>query len=123
MERRKVLIADDNCGFLDELEETLALSGYDMIAVSDPVSILEKAIAIKPSLILLDLKMPKKSGFQVAKELKENPQTAGIPVIAMSAFFEEKYKSLLEASGIKKCLKKPFNPLDVIAQIEEAFEG
>ncbi len=122
MKRKKVLIVDDNRGFLDELEETLALSGYDMIAMNDSTSILEKAISLKPNVILLDLKMPNKSGFQVARELKENSETSGIPVIAMSAFFDEKYSALMDACGMKKCLKKPFNPLDVIVQIEEALK-
>jgi DNA-binding response OmpR family regulator len=122
MDRKKVLIVDDNRGFLDELEETLALSGYDMIAVNDSTLILEKAISLKPNVILLDLKMPNKSGFQVARELKENPETSGIPVIAMSAFFDEKYNALMDACGMKKCLKKPFNPLDVIVQIEETLK-
>jgi len=77
--------------------------------------------SIKPDVILLDLKMPQMSGFQVADELRHLSEVSHIPVIAMSAFLKDEYAALLNICGIKKCLKKPFHPLDVIAQIEEVL--
>jgi CheY-like chemotaxis protein len=122
MKIQKVMIVDDDKEFLEELGETLALSGYDMVAVGDPVSALEMASEARPQLILLDLKMPGMSGFQLADEIRRFSQFEHIPILAMSAYFKDEYASLMDACGIKKCLKKPFNPLDVISEIEKSLQ-
>ena len=118
---KKIMVVDDDKEFLEELRETLTLSGYDLIAVNDATLVLDLASSIKPDAILLDLKMPQMSGFQVADELRHLSEVSHIPVIAMSAFLKDEYAALLNICGIKKCLKKPFHPLDVIAQIEEVL--
>lgn len=118
---KKIMIVDDNKEFLEELKETLSLSGYDLIAVDDPTLVAEKVRSIKPEVLLLDLKMPKMSGFQVADELKYLSESAHLPIIAMSAFIKDDYAAMLNIYGIKYHIKKPFHPLDVIAKIEEVL--
>ena len=118
---KKILVVDDDKEFLEELKETLALSGYDVIEVNDPVSAANVVHNTKPDLVLLDLKMPGKSGFQLADELRHLPEMGDIPMIAMTGFLKDDYIPLINICGIKKCLKKPFNPLDVIAHIETAL--
>ena len=122
MFNRKVMIVDDNKKFLEELEKTLVFSGYDTIAAHDPYSVLAVASIEKPHAILLDLKMPGKSGFQLAHELKSAPELQEIPIIAMAESFKDGYKPLMDMCGIKKCLNKPFNPLDVITELEAVLE-
>ncbi len=118
---RRVLIIDDDKEFLEELQETLSLSGYEMVAVNDAGLALEIVRKTRPDVILLDLKMPAKSGFQVADEIKHFQETSHIPIIAMTGFFKEDYVPLMGLCRIRKCLKKPFNPLDAIGQIEAAL--
>lgn len=115
------MIVEDDKECLEELREMLASAGYDVKAVNDSVLALEGANKAKPDCILLDLKMPNKSGFQVADELRHISEVAHIPIIAMSAYLKDDYTSLLNICGIKKCLRKPFHPLDVIGQIEEVL--
>jgi CheY-like chemotaxis protein len=123
MANKRVMIVDDDKIFLDELKETLDLSGYEMIAVNDAVSAVDTVCQTAPDVILVDLKMPQKSGFQVAHELMFLSHKIGdIPVIAMTGFFRDGYAALMNMCGIKKCLKKPFSPLDVISEIEEALK-
>jgi len=122
MFNHKVMIVDTNKKFLGDLEETLTFSGYDTIVTQDPYSALAIASREKPQAILLDLKMPGKSGFQLAHELKSSFELQHIPIIAMTEFFKDGYKNLMDMCGIKKCLKKPFNPLDVITEIEAVLE-
>jgi two-component system response regulator AdeR len=119
---KKIMVVDDNKEFLEELKETLVLSGYDVYALDDASIAMDTATRINPDLILLDLKMPQKSGFQVADELKHFSELSNTPIIAMTGFFKDDYGPLLNISGIHRCLKKPFNPLDVIAQIEAALQ-
>jgi len=119
---KKIMIVDDNKEFLEELKETLVLSGYEVVAVENADTAMDMATKTYPDLILLDLKMPQKSGFQVADELRHFSELSNIPIIAMTGFFKDDYGPLLNICGIHKCLKKPFNPLDVITQIEEALK-
>lgn len=118
MANPKVMIVDDNKKFLEELEDTLTSSGYETIVTADPQAVLPIVSAEKPHVILLDLKMPGKSGFQVAHDLRHVPEIMHIPIIAMTASFNYGYQTLLDMCDIKKCLKKPFTPLEVITEIE-----
>jgi len=123
MQTKKVMIVDDDKEFLEELKETLILSGYDVTAVNESVMALKVARAVKPDVILLDLKMRLMSGFEIADGLKHLQETSKVTVIAMTGFYTMKEHSwLMNFCGIRKCLKKPFNPLDVIAEIERVFE-
>ncbi len=120
--KKIIMVVDDDKEFLEELGETLALSGYALKVVNDPTEALSVAKQVKPVLILLDLKMPKKSGFEIADDLRRLPELGNIPIIAMSAFYKDEYGPLIKMCGIKRCLTKPFNPLDVIAEIEAAMQ-
>ncbi|MBU4304763.1 MAG: response regulator [Candidatus Omnitrophica bacterium] len=121
--KKIILIVDDNEDFLEEIMELLLLSGYAPIITSESITVLEQAKKIKPDLVLLDLKMKEKDGFQVARELKECPETRDIPIIAMTGYYtDEQYAELINTCRVCKCLKKPFNPLDVISEIEQIFQ-
>lgn len=123
MEKRKILIVDDDREFLEELKETLVLSDYEPIAVNDPKAALDTARSTRPDVIVLDLKMDDIDGFHLAELLKKSPETAPIPIIAMTGFFlKERRSSLLTSCGMETCLKKPFNPLDVISKIETILD-
>jgi DNA-binding response OmpR family regulator len=121
MKNRKVMVIDDDRESLEELKEMLELSGYELIAVSDTSKALDIAGETKPAVVLFDLKIPDKSGFQIADELKHFSELLRIPIIAMTGSYKNEDDFLMHACGIKKCLKKPFQPLDVIAEIEEVL--
>ena len=70
----------------------------------------------------MDIKMPGKSGLEVAHDMQALPDLAGIPIIVMSAFIKDSKIPFMEACGIKKFLRKPFNPLDIIWEIEDALK-
>lgn len=120
MTGRKIMIIDNDKDFLDQLEELLNLSGYEMIAVNDAVIATDVALKARPEVILLDLKMPGKNGFQVAEELRHLPKMKDVPIIAMTAFLDpENCGRFIQEFGINSYLIKPFRPLDVITKIEE----
>jgi DNA-binding response OmpR family regulator len=115
---KKVMIVDDDKEFLSEIKETLDLSGYEAEVVEDATLAVGVAAKVRPDVILLDIRMPLKSGFQVADEISHLEEFSHTPIIAMTAFFKDEYVQSVNASTIKGWLKKPFNPLDVIALIE-----
>ena len=121
MGTKRVMIIDDDREFLEEVRVMLELSGYELVALNDESAAIRVAKETKPSVVVVDLKMPKKTGFQLATELRYISELADVPIIAMSAFYRDDYKSLLDMCNIKRCLRKPFQPLDLIAEVEAAL--
>ncbi len=121
--KRKVMVVDDDKEFLDEMVEILRLTGYYPVAASESVDVTEEIIQASPDIILLDLKMDKKSGFKVANELMSKPETKEIPIIAITGVFtHQEHSLLLKMCNIKDRLIKPINPLDVIHLIEKSIQ-
>jgi DNA-binding response OmpR family regulator len=122
--KKKILIVDDDEVFLEELKEIIEANGFDVICLKDPMLVKRVVKTENPDLILLDLKMPGKSGFQVADELKHAAEFSRRPVIAMSGFFTKtEHFLLMQLCGIQKCIKKPFLPAEMINMINLALEG
>ena len=118
MEKKKIMIVDNDEELLEELEDALLHNGYDIVSINDSTIVLDTADRVKPNLILLDLKMPKMFGYQVAIKLKNFPHTARIPIVAMTGYFtKEEHRELMTTCGIETCLTKPFNFPDMIACI------
>src|SRR5579863_10605155 len=117
-----IMIVDDNVELLEELENLLKLGGYDVIAISDGSKVFDAALKNKPDLILLDLKMSPKSGFQIADEARNSLLLRDVPVIAMTGFYTEKQHFLMmKLCGIKTSILKPFRPLNLFTRIEFAL--
>jgi len=118
----RIMLVDDNVELLEELENLLKLGGYDVIAICDGTQVFDVALKNKPDLILLDLKMSPKSGFQIADEIRNSLLLKDVPVIAMTGFFTEKQHFLMmKLCGIKTSILKPFRPLNLITKIEFAL--
>ena len=114
-----ILLVDDDDVFLEELGQLLNASSYETVEVHEARLVADVARTVRPALILMDLKMPGQNGYEIAFELKDMPELAQIPIIAMSGLPDQKTSIYLELSKIKKFLQKPFSPLDVIWTIEE----
>ncbi len=119
MPKLRVMIVDDDEVFLDELYEVLSLSGYDTVSFKQGSAALKWAREARPDIILLDIKMDGMDGFQLTKNLKRYPETVEIPIIAMTGHFTgENHAPLMRECGMETCLKKPFNALNLLKQIE-----
>ncbi|WP_448702733.1 PleD family two-component system response regulator [Mucilaginibacter sp. AW1-3] len=113
---KKILIADDDPGILDAIEAMLSFKGYDVITTSDGDNVLENADTL-PDLFLLDIWMPGLSGIEICKALKNNPQTAQIPVILISASLNVA-KAAAEAKA-DNFIAKPFEMRELLTKIEK----
>lgn len=113
----KVLIAEDNPDSRELLTEILETLGYEVVVAIDGVYALEKVSVEKPDLCILDVDMPRKTGFEVVAALKGNPETANIPVIMLTAQsdLESRVKGL--GLGADDYLAKPFSPRELIARV------
>ncbi len=122
MQNRKVAIIDEDKKTLGELEEILKLADYTPVLVNDTFWAVGTEIQNKPDVILMELKMPYKNGFALADAINRVFGTNRIPIIAMSNLFKDEFKWLMDFCGIKRWIKKPFQPLDVIWAIENEIE-
>lgn len=81
----KILVVDDDEMNRDMLSRRLLRKGYDVVLAVNGAEAIEKAVADRPALILMDLSMPVLDGYEATRRLKADADTAGIPIIGLSA--------------------------------------
>ena len=112
-----ILVVDDNEMNRDMLTRRLQRQGYDVIAVEDGFDALKIVHQYKFDLILLDIMMPKVSGYQVLEQLKTDPRTRHLPVIMISAVDDLDSVVRCIEMGAEDYLFKPFNPVLLKARV------
>lgn len=113
-----VLIVDDNVQNVELLREYLETIDVDTIAAYDGIEALEVVSRSKPDLILLDIMMPKMSGFEVCRKLKSDPATRDIPIIMVTALSDLSDIDRGVESGTDDFLSKPINRLELITRVK-----
>ncbi|HQO08960.1 MAG TPA: response regulator [Clostridiales bacterium] len=113
-----IIIVDDEMINLRIIESMLKLENYKTILIQDPLQVMEKTKSEKPDAILLDITMPGKSGYEICRELKADPETQKIPVIMLSGLntSESVIKGL--ESGAQDYIVKPFNAPELLARVK-----
>lgn len=109
----RVLLVDDEQVNLDLFEAILAPEGYEIRCAATGEEALAAVEAARPDLILLDLMMPGISGLEVCRRLKENPETAPIPIIVVTAMGQPATKEASLTSGVDDFVVKPVRPDDL----------
>jgi len=104
---KKILIADDKATSRELLRTVLERQGYDVLEAADGEEALQKALAELPDLILLDLQMPRRTGYEVLSELRKNPRHAALPIIALTASAMQGDREKALAAGFTAYLAKP----------------
>jgi len=118
--RAKIVLADDNADMRDYVRRLL-MSEYEVIAVADGQQALQAMVEHKPDLVLTDVMMPNLDGFGLLTALRENPETASIPVIMLSARAGEESRVEGLEAGADDYLIKPFSAREMLARIGGAL--
>ncbi|MBD3271889.1 MAG: response regulator [Elusimicrobia bacterium] len=106
--KKKILIVDDDREFVEELKEIFLYEGYEVLCKYSGVSVIAAVIKEKPSIILLDLRMPDKNGFEVEEELETDPGASRVPVIIISGNdADESFAELNRKKNVRLCITKP----------------
>ena len=119
----RILVADDEKVNVDFFKVMLSKIGFEVEVAMDGEEVLEKVTSFAPDLVLLDLLMPKMSGFQVAETLKKDDRTKDIPIVVLSAVNDIKEKVDLLGLGIEDYITKPFNFIEIIARIRNILRS
>jgi two-component system alkaline phosphatase synthesis response regulator PhoP len=116
--KSRILIADDNAPNVELLEAYLADVDCDLVVAVDGQDALEKVQKFQPDLVLLDVMMPRLSGFEVCKRIKDNPQTRRIMVLMVTALNELGDIERAVDAGTDDFLSKPVNRLELVKRVE-----
>jgi two-component system alkaline phosphatase synthesis response regulator PhoP len=116
--RDRVLIADDNEANVELLEAYLSDMDVEVAVAVDGQDTLDKAASFHPDLILLDVMMPKLSGFEVCQKLKSNPATSKIMILMVTALNEHGDMERAVDAGTDDFLSKPVDKMSLIKRVE-----
>lgn len=115
----KILIVDDEPNIVVSLEYLLQREGYEIAVANDGEEALARLAAFGPDLVLLDVMLPKKSGFEVCQAIRLNPDWAAIRIIMLSAKGRDIEVQKGLALGADDYLTKPFATRDLVARIAQ----
>jgi DNA-binding response OmpR family regulator len=119
---RKVLIVDDEPNIVTALEFLLKRSGYDVRLATNGAEALSLVDSFAPDVVLMDVMMPVKSGYEVCQRMRERPELAGIKIVMLSAKGGEAEVNKGLALGADLYITKPFSTHELVATIDRLFE-
>ena len=121
MEKR-ILLVEDSPAHLQLMQAALEGRGYTIITAEDGEQALEQAHRHHPHIILLDVVLPKKNGYQVCRQLKTEPDMNGIPIIMVSSKTQDFDRYWGMKQGADGYITKPFLPEQLLAEVESRIQ-
>jgi len=115
---KKILIADDEPNIVISLEFLMQNSGYQVQTAANGDEALRYITEFHPDLILLDIMLPRKNGFEVCQKIRENPAWNGIKVVMLTAKGRESEVTKGLALGADAYITKPFATKELLAQVQ-----
>ena len=115
---KKILIVDDEPNIVVSLEFMMKREGFEVATAADGDAALAQVAAFAPDLVLLDVMMPKKSGYEVCELLRADPACAGLRIVMLTAKGRETEVAKGIALGADAYVTKPFSTKDLVAQVK-----
>jgi two-component system phosphate regulon response regulator PhoB len=118
---RSILIVDDDADVREIVAFKLGRLGYEVITASDGATGLEAVTQLRPDLVLLDWAMPKLTGIEVCRQIRDGSDHADIPVILLTARTREADLRIGFEAGVNDYIVKPFSPSELANRVEAAL--
>lgn len=115
---KKILICDDSMAEVKLMQSVLEKAGYFPVVAHDSTRIEQMIDVQRPNLILLDVVMPQRNGFQVCRDLKNHAEYSRIPVVIVSSKNQESDKFWAKQQGADDYVVKPFTPEQLLGAIQ-----
>jgi DNA-binding response OmpR family regulator len=119
MSKKKILVVDDSRTALFMVTTILRKERYELVTANDGEQALVMAVAEQPDLILMDVIMPRKTGFEACRELKRREDTKGIPVILVTTRGEGENVEAGFQSGCNDYVTKPINAQELLTKVRD----
>lgn len=118
----KVIVIDDEPFILMMIEDKLKSAGIGVITLKESINAVSLIKKERPDLIILDWMMPELSGIDLCKILKNDPETADIPIFMLTAKGQESDQQMGLKCGVEQFITKPFSPKALLEKIEQALK-
>jgi DNA-binding response OmpR family regulator len=116
---KKVLICDDEPYIVESVSYVVRKAGYQVVVAEDGEEALEAGLREKPALVFLDIMMPRMTGYEVCRRLKEDPETRDTYIIMLTARGQEEDERKALEMGADEFMTKPFSPRKMRAKLIE----
>jgi two-component system, OmpR family, response regulator len=114
-----ILIAEDEPSILESLDFILRRAGWTISAVTDGDAALEAVRRLRPRMLVLDVMLPKRSGFEVLKQIRANPETHALPVLILTAKGQQQDRRIAEEFGADVFVTKPYANAEVVGAVRQ----
>lgn len=119
---KKVLLVDDQAEVRLLVQTTLEGTDYEFFGAVNGKEAVEKAISIRPDLIILDIMMPVMDGYEACKQIQANHETKDIPIIMLTAKGQKQDIEKGASCGVRDYIVKPFSPLALLKKVDEILQ-
>ena len=116
---KRILLADDSITIQKVISITFAAEDYELVVTGDGETALKKAREARPDLIIADVAMPGKTGYEVCRAVKEDPALKGVPVLLLAGTFEPLNKDEAMRAGADESIVKPFESQELLDKVRE----
>lgn len=120
--KKRILLVEDHSGTIEVMQQELEVLGYEVTVAENGVKGVEMATSESPDLIVMDIIMPKMDGLQAASQIRKNPKTKGIPILAATALARPGDKERCLEGGCDGYIAKPFTHKQLGVAIKKLFE-
>lgn len=117
MDKKKVLVVDDDADLAKMLKVRILAEGYEFMGATEGREMLEVLKTKKPDVILLDIMLPNMDGYSILREMRKHEEYADIPVIILSAKEKKKMGDLFALEKVAFFIEKPFDTKDLLEKI------
>jgi len=116
---RDVLLVEDEPNIIEAIRFILSRDGWQVRTHADGVSALEAVRAARPDVLVLDVMLPGRSGFDVLRDIRADADLAAVPVLMLTAKGQDRDRQLAERAGATRFMTKPFSNREVLAAVRE----
>jgi DNA-binding response OmpR family regulator len=116
---RRVTLIEDERNIIEAIRFILARDGWDVRTHSNGDDAVATVRAQRPDLLILDVMLPGRSGFDILQEIRSDPEMNGLPVLMLTARGQERDRDMAERAGASRYMTKPFSNAEVLAAVRE----
>jgi two-component system cell cycle response regulator DivK len=116
---KRILLVEDTEDNRRIIRDLVTSVGYELVEAENGLAGVEMAKAHRPDLILMDIQLPVLDGYEATRRIKADPETAGIPVVAVTSYALSGDEAKTRAAGCDGYIAKPFSPRQLLAKIRE----
>lgn len=109
-----VLVIEDEPNIIEAISFILSRDGWRVDTHSNGVDAVDVVRSKAPDVLILDVMLPGRSGFDILRDLRDDPRTAGLPVMMLTARGQSKDRDLAERSGVNRFMTKPFSNAEML---------